>query len=135
MTSSDDAQVGVLKCWQCRSELLDEPLPLSRQATCQVCYEPLRCCYLCLQFDESVKHRCREDRADAPLEKGVANFCEFFDPALNLSATGDQQRGRNAAAESTLDALFGGAGASDDSSDAKAMSQVEQQLKDLFADD
>ena len=133
--SSDDGQTAVLKCWQCRNELLDEPLPLSRQATCQVCFEPLRCCYLCLQFDESATHRCGEDRADPPLEKGVANFCEFFAPVLSMRGSGDDQRGRNVEALSTLDALFEGTGARDDRSDSKAISQAEQQLKDLFADD
>lgn len=135
MTSSDDNQVTILKCWQCRSELPDEPLPLSRQATCQACFEPLRCCYLCLHYDVSATHRCGEDRADPPLEKGVANFCEFFDPVLSLSGSGDQQDGRIVAAKSTLDALFDGTDASDDRSDAKEMSQAEQQLKDLFPDD
>jgi hypothetical protein len=31
---------------------------------------------------------CGEDRADSPLEKGVANFCEFFAPALSLRGSG-----------------------------------------------
>jgi hypothetical protein len=52
-----------------------------------------------------------------------------------MRGSGDDQRGRNVAALSTLDALFEGTGARDDYSDSKAISQAEQQLKDLFADD
>jgi hypothetical protein len=52
-----------------------------------------------------------------------------------MRGSGDDQRGRNVAALSTLDALFEGKGARDDRSDSKAISQAEQQLKDLFADD
>jgi len=135
MTLGEDTPEPVLKCWQCQSEALDEPLPLSRQAICQECFEPLRCCYMCLHFDESAMNRCEEDRADPPLEKGVANFCEFFVAGLKDSDVGLKRLGRNASAQSSLDSLFGGSEGDDAGASAKGLSPAEQRLKDLFAED
>ncbi|MEM7004113.1 MAG: hypothetical protein AAF529_25240 [Pseudomonadota bacterium] len=49
--------------------------------------------------------QCFEDRADPPLQKENANFCDFFAPASGAFQA--QTQSKASSARSELDALFG----------------------------
>ena len=104
------------RCWNCGTSIDDVPRPMSRQATCSKCFHELHCCRMCRHYDESaITGKCREDRADPPTEKEVANFCDWFRPGSN-----SYREGRTTASEdarSRLDALFGEAESAGDEPD------------------
>jgi hypothetical protein len=93
-----------LVCWNCGACLDDVPLPISRHATCERCANQLHCCRLCQHYDPKRTLQCFEDRADPPLEKGNANFCEFFIP--QAGAFNERSDGRQHAARQALDSMF-----------------------------
>jgi len=96
--------VSALQCWNCGTGLEDVPRPISRHATCPKCFNELHCCRLCRHFDPGASMTCHEDRADPPLQKENANFCEYFSPRSGAfeHATAD----KSAVARNHLDALF-----------------------------
>ena len=96
-----------LNCWNCGKALADVPLPISRHAHCASCFEVLRCCRMCQHYRDLDHTKCAEDRADPPVIKENANFCEFFRPDRNAFNPNVTQA--NGAAKSRLDALFGDA--------------------------
>jgi len=96
-----------LNCWNCGKTLADVPLPISRHAHCTSCFEVLRCCRMCQHYRDLDHTKCAEDRADPPVIKENANFCEFFRPDRNAFNPNVTQA--NGAAKSRLDALFGDA--------------------------
>ena len=95
-------------CWNCGCSLADIPRPISRHANCPECFEDLHCCRLCVHFAPRLTGQCDHDRADPPVQKENANFCEFFRP--RLGAYEDARGSRRDAARERLDALFGGDG-------------------------
>ena len=97
----------LLNCWNCGETLADVPLPISRHAHCTSCFEVLRCCRMCQHYRDLDHTKCAEDRADPPVIKENANFCEFFRPDRNAFNPNVTQA--NGAAKSRLDALFGDA--------------------------
>ncbi len=111
-----------LSCWNCDADASDEPLPLSRQASCQQCGEYLHTCRQCTQYDAGKPQSCVNDLADPPSDKTSANFCEYFIPNMQLS--GSDSKNDNAKAK--LDALFG-----DENEDSP---QSSNPLDDLFND-
>lgn len=129
-----------LKCWNCGHLLKDVPQPISRHANCANCFEVLRCCRMCLHYRDLDHIKCAEDRADPPVIKENANFCEFFKPARN--AFDAKTKETSEVAKSRLDALFGGD--TSETSEAEAgMSSgggagksdpVKNSLDDLFDD-
>ena len=94
-----------LNCWNCGKALADVPLPISRHAHCASCFEVLRCCRMCQHYRDLDHTKCAEDRADPPVIKENANFCEFFRPDRNAFNPNITQA--SGAAKSRLDALFG----------------------------
>ncbi|NIP15943.1 MAG: hypothetical protein GWM88_14935 [Pseudomonadales bacterium] len=63
---------------------------------------------MCHHYDESSSlGQCREERADPPAVKDVANFCDWFRPAANAYRESRTAAGEDA--RSRLDALFGDA--------------------------
>ncbi|MEE4299892.1 MAG: hypothetical protein V2J24_10665 [Pseudomonadales bacterium] len=134
---------AALCCWNCGVELATLVLPVSRRADCPECRAELHCCRMCRHFDRSRPAQCREDRAEPPTNKEVANFCDWFEPASGLAgvlAPEDRARAR-------LDALFGGVpaqaggdadgGASQDPSpdgadDPDPAANARRRLDDLF---
>ena len=96
-----------LNCWNCGKALADVPLPISRHAHCASCFEVLRCCRMCQHYRDLDHTKCAEDRADPPVIKENANFCEFFRPDRNAFNPNVTQA--SGAAKSRLDALFGDA--------------------------
>ena len=98
---------NLLNCWNCGKTLADVPLPISRHAHCTSCFEVLRCCRMCQHYRDLDHTKCAEDRADPPVIKENANFCEFFRPDRNAFNPNITQA--SGAAKSRLDALFGDA--------------------------
>ena len=97
---------NLLNCWNCGKTLADVPLPISRHAHCTSCFEVLRCCRMCQHYRDLDHTKCAEDRADPPVIKENANFCEFFRPDRNAFNPNITQA--SGAAKSRLDALFVG---------------------------
>ena len=95
-----------LSCWNCGAELTAVPRPVSRHEQCPDCFEALHCCRLCRHFRTDAAGSCTEDRADPPVVKENANFCDWFAPASD--AFDDRQTGQRDAARARLDDLFGG---------------------------
>ena len=97
--------MNAIICWNCGGDLDDIPHPISRHATCSHCFNELHCCRLCRHFDEKRTMQCFEDRADPPLQKENANFCDFFAPSNKayVSKTTD----KSDSAKSQLASLFG----------------------------
>ena len=92
-------------CWNCGASLDDIPRPISRHATCSHCFNELHCCRLCKHYDPKRTMQCFEDRADPPLQKENANFCDFFAP--QPMAYESKSTTRSDSARSKLDELFG----------------------------
>ena len=96
-----------LRCWNCGHGLDDVPLPISRHATCAQCFNELHCCRLCRHYQpDATSGQCAEDRADPPVIKDTANFCDWFRPSSN--AFSERSHSKGSAAKAQLDALFGG---------------------------
>jgi len=93
-------------CHHCGTPYLLSGTP-GRSETCERCRGDLKVCLNCVHFDLAVAHQCRERRAEPVAEKGVANFCEYFEFVVR-----DWQPGavnaREAAARDRLNNLFGG---------------------------
>ena len=61
---------------------------------------------MCRHYDPQRTMQCFEDRADPPLQKENANFCDFFAPTSQAFSGTTTTRADNARAG--LDDLFGG---------------------------
>ena len=59
---------------------------------------------MCLHYRDLDHTKCAEDRADPPVVKENANFCEFFRPARDGFNPGATKT--SGVAKSKLDALF-----------------------------
>ena len=123
-------------CWNCGCSLKDIPRPISRHANCPECFEDLHCCRLCVHFSPRLTGQCDDDRADPPVQKENANFCEFFRP---LSGAYEDARGsRRDAAQERLNALFGAdvheTPTDDPAADTSAEDKARAALEALFKD-
>jgi len=107
-----DAHAPRLVCWNCGTALDDVPRPISRHEHCPKCFEALHCCRLCRHYRARASITCDEDRADPPVNKENANFCDYFRPAQG--AYGAERGDRSQTARAELDALFGGTDGDDD---------------------
>ena len=117
-----------LKCWNCGALLTDIPQPISRHASCPDCFNELHCCRLCTHFDPSIAAgQCDEDRADPPVIKEGANFCDWFHP--NAQAHRKDVNDKKVDALARLDALFG------DSSDKAEGATENREATPLSKDD
>lgn len=94
-----------LVCWKCGASLKTVPRPLTRRSNCPECYAELHCCVMCKSYDNRYPNRCNDERADPPVHKDSANFCEYFKPMPNAFDAGGHKESRAAQAE--LKALFG----------------------------
>ena len=117
-----------LVCWNCGTSLDDVPRPISRHATCSACFNELHCCRMCKHFDPQRNMQCFEDRADPPLQKENANFCDFFAPASGAFQARTQSKASSARSE--LDALFGAGQDSSGSEVADTNDEVDGQTGD-----
>ena len=100
-----------LRCWNCGAGLDDVPRPISRHEQCPQCFEALHCCRFCRHYRPDVTGSCDEDRADPPVIKENANFCDWFRP--DAGAYSGDRTNRADTAKDKLQALFG-----DDQGDA-----------------
>jgi hypothetical protein len=110
-------------CYRCGTSLADLSLPLSRQDECPECRNYLHVCKMCVNFDTSVPKQCREDDADAVVEKSRLNFCDWFvasDSAFDLAGKAQEDQAR-----ADLDELFGGAGGAEPEID-NSLSEAEK---------
>ena len=110
-----------LNCWNCDTSLAELPRPITRHMHCPECFEDLHCCRLCRHFIDNATNPCADERAEPPVNKEGANFCDFFRPATGSYETGRNER--RARAESSLNALFVN---TDDSADASARSDGDE---------
>lgn len=135
-----------LNCWNCGASLKAVPRPISRHEQCPGCFEALHCCRLCSHYGTDITGQCDEDRADPPVVKENANFCDWFRPTAG--AFRGQRTDRRKAAESQLSALFGAdpSGSEDDPENSDAddartdsarskESTARARLDQLFGDD
>lgn len=91
-------------CWNCGASLADIPRPISRHANCPACFEDLHCCRLCRHYAPGVTGQCEDDRADPPIHKETANFCDYFRPVFG--AYRERTGTKRDTARARLDALF-----------------------------
>ncbi len=131
-------------CWNCGADLAGIPRPISRHEQCPDCFEALHCCRLCRHFRTGATGSCAEERADPPVIKENANFCDWFQPTA-AAFSGDRTI-RSDAAKGRLDELFGNAepdsGLEDEPGDstesdlpASREGAAKAQLDDLFRKD
>ena len=126
-----------LLCWNCGASLDDVPRPISRHATCAKCFEVLHCCRMCRWFAPGRPQDCDHDRAEPPVEKASANFCEFFSPSTRAFDADDASE--RSAARSRADALFGDDAGDSGEPDGDAPlrggdDNLKSKLDDLFDD-
>ena len=95
-----------LLCWNCGNDLSDVPRPISRHEHCKACGEALHCCRLCRNYRTDVTGDCDDERADPPVHKENANFCDYYKPRTD--AFSSDRTDRSSAAKTELDALFAG---------------------------
>ncbi|MBO6657098.1 MAG: hypothetical protein JJ934_09395 [Pseudomonadales bacterium] len=124
-----------LVCWNCGASLDDIPRPISRHANCSKCFEVLHCCRMCRHYMPDKRPYCDHDRAEPPVEKESANFCDYFKPTNRYSES-DASKGDRA--KSDLDALFGGETVDeldvDDVIDLPDQDDARNKWNDLFDD-
>jgi hypothetical protein len=60
---------------------------VSRSASCDGCGAELRCCLNCRFHDKSAYNECAEPSAERILEKGRANFCDYFAPGSSKTTS------------------------------------------------
>ena len=94
-----------LRCWNCGADLDAVPRPISRHEQCPACFEALHCCRFCRHYRKDVTGGCDEDRAEPPVVKENANFCDWFHP--DASAFSGARCNRADADKDKLQALFG----------------------------
>jgi hypothetical protein len=117
----------------------DIPRPISRHNQCSICFNELHCCRLCRHYDSTKATTCHEDRADPPLQKENANFCEFFSPQPGAFEGKTMQK--SASARDGLEDLFSATSAQPAASDDQLSDSDEEpsgeeptrrKLDDLF---
>lgn len=52
----------------------------------------LHCCRNCRFYDPNAHNQCREPQAEWVKDKEMANFCDFFEPASEISSTDASKR-------------------------------------------
>ena len=125
-----------LTCWNCDASLAELPRPITRHMNCPQCFEDLHCCRMCRHYRANATSPCADERAEPPVHKEGANFCDYFRPASNRYRQGANERQHRAKAD--LNALFGSAG---EGSGAEAQpvhetpeaSEAKRKLDALFA--
>lgn len=71
------------RCWHCGAEL--EAADYGRENNCISCGKPTRVCWNCRWFLPGKANECEEPMAEKVMEKGRANYCEYFEPTFNTS--------------------------------------------------
>lgn len=92
----------MLVCHHC-GKSVETGETVGRRDDCPHCGWDLHVCYNCRHYDRSVYNECRETQAERVLEKGKANFCDFFSPSADKKTGGVSKEDE---AKSKLDSLF-----------------------------
>jgi hypothetical protein len=93
-----------LVCWCCGTSLAALSLPLRRLDVCKSCNAELHVCKMCVEYDTSHAHHCKEPTAEEVRKKTEANFCDHFKP--KPAAYVAKNDAEVAKAKSALDDLF-----------------------------
>ncbi len=91
-------------CWRCGAALEALPRPVPRREACAACGADLHVCRMCKFYDTQVSRQCREPVADDVGDKERANFCGYFQVAVNAYRPADTAAAE--AARAALDDLF-----------------------------
>jgi hypothetical protein len=65
-------------CFSCKKGLDITERP-GRGDACPFCSSDLKVCLNCRFYDKSAYNECREPQAERVVEKGRANFCDYFE--------------------------------------------------------
>lgn len=128
----------MLVCWNCGESLDKVPRPITRHMYCPDCHEVLHCCRMCKWYAPGRPSDCDHDRADPPVEKESANFCEYFVPRPRAYKPADGER--QDVAKSKLSSLFDDEpgdtdlGPDDEQLFPQEKDDVQSRLDDLFDD-
>jgi ribosome-binding protein aMBF1 (putative translation factor) len=93
-----------LVCWRCGASLQALTLPLRRLDACRACNAELHVCRMCVEFDTSYAHHCKEPTAEEVRRKDEANFCDHFKPKAGAHVARDEAG--LARSKAALDDLF-----------------------------
>jgi len=74
------------KCWKCGAELLGADF--GRETNCLACGKATRVCRNCRWYDPGRSNQCQEPMAEKVQEKERANYCEFFEPTVEITSEG-----------------------------------------------
>ena len=130
--------MATLECWNCGESLDDLPRPITRHMNCPKCFVDLHCCRMCSKYAPNATISCNDERAEPPINKENANFCDYYRPT---SAYRQGSVERQASAKARLDALFGAdAEENEDSESGDTIedpgddkeSEARRRLEDLF---
>ena len=89
-------------CHNCKTEVAVTGAP-ARAAVCPKCSAYLHCCLNCRFYDANAHNQCREPQAEWVKDKEMANFCDFFEAALQVAT---KESARKEAARKKLEELF-----------------------------
>ncbi|MBW1767748.1 MAG: hypothetical protein JRJ65_11955 [Deltaproteobacteria bacterium] len=92
-----------MKCAFC-GDVINIEKNVRRQDTCPRCNRDLRCCKQCKFYEPSAYNECREVSAERIVDKGRANFCDYF--LLKGSKEGGGSFNRTKNAKKALEDLF-----------------------------
>ena len=130
------APANDLACWNCGASLAELPRPITRHMNCPACFEDLHCCRMCRHFTDNATNPCDDERAEPPVHKEGANFCDFYRPASDSYRAGRRERSEQA--QANLSALFSNRETNDTAQPAagrgetEAASAARRKLDDLF---
>lgn len=123
-----------LTCWNCGASLAALPRPITRHMNCPACFEDLHCCRQCRHYQANSTFPCAEDRAEPPVHKEGANFCDYFRPTSDAYRAG--RADVREAAKARLDALFAASEVDDadpvDADQPSADDDARRKLEELF---
>jgi hypothetical protein len=78
-----------LSCYQCGTQWTVTP-PISRREECPQCHRDAHVCLNCRFHDPKAYRSCRETQAEYVQEKDRSNFCSYFEPRNQNSATSEK---------------------------------------------
>ncbi|MGD8377646.1 MAG: hypothetical protein PVF68_16050 [Acidobacteriota bacterium] len=76
-----------MECYHC-GRVLEPQGKVMRQDTCPGCHAFLHCCRNCRFHDPAAHNGCREPAAEWVSDAQSANFCEYFEPAMDTVGDG-----------------------------------------------
>lgn len=97
--------MDTLVCWKCGASIDYLTPPIERLDACKACGAEIHVCKMCVDYDTSYAHHCREPIAEEVKDKERANFCDFFRPKPDVYVAQDTTEADDAM--ETLEDLFG----------------------------